>query len=144
MVWCGEGRAVGGGRPTWSRTMKRRSNRESRESGRPMFSCTLRWRLYWPYTGLAAASTLMDGGEEHMDVVSQSFVGEEKEGSGVKCKGVCLGCVPHLQRALREAWMPALAMVTVCCSITSWMATRSCIHPSPHESQLQLHEVQLH
>jgi hypothetical protein len=31
----------------------------------------------------------------------------------------------YLQRALREAWMPALAMVTVCCSITSWIATRS-------------------
>mmetsp|Transcript_26743 Transcript_26743/g.50937 ORF Transcript_26743/g.50937 Transcript_26743/m.50937 type:complete len:214 (-) Transcript_26743:816-1457(-) len=29
------------------------------------------------------------------------------------------------QRAFREVWMPALAMVTVCCSITSWMATRS-------------------
>mmetsp|Transcript_31772 Transcript_31772/g.69993 ORF Transcript_31772/g.69993 Transcript_31772/m.69993 type:complete len:259 (-) Transcript_31772:722-1498(-) len=28
-------------------------------------------------------------------------------------------------RALRDAWMPALAMVTVCCSITSWIATRS-------------------
>ena len=31
----------------------------------------------------------------------------------------------YLQRALREAWIPALAMVTVCCSITSWIATRS-------------------
>mmetsp|Transcript_22966 Transcript_22966/g.54897 ORF Transcript_22966/g.54897 Transcript_22966/m.54897 type:complete len:256 (+) Transcript_22966:1078-1845(+) len=30
-----------------------------------------------------------------------------------------------LQRALREVWMPALAIVTVCCSITSWIATRS-------------------
>mmetsp|Transcript_46281 Transcript_46281/g.149163 ORF Transcript_46281/g.149163 Transcript_46281/m.149163 type:complete len:391 (-) Transcript_46281:521-1693(-) len=29
------------------------------------------------------------------------------------------------QRALSDACMPALAMVTVCCSITSWMATRS-------------------
>ena len=43
-------------------------------------TCTGRRRSYWPYTGLAAASTE--------------------------------------QRALSEAWMPALAMVTVCCSIT--------------------------
>ena len=30
-----------------------------------------------------------------------------------------------LQRAFRVVWMPALAMVTVCCSMTSWIATRS-------------------
>mmetsp|Transcript_7124 Transcript_7124/g.12162 ORF Transcript_7124/g.12162 Transcript_7124/m.12162 type:complete len:279 (-) Transcript_7124:698-1534(-) len=29
------------------------------------------------------------------------------------------------QRAFRDAWMPALAIVTVPCSMTSWMATRS-------------------
>lgn len=36
-----------------------------------------------------------------------------------------LAAASTLQRALREAWIPALAMVTVCCSMTSWMATRS-------------------
>jgi hypothetical protein len=30
-----------------------------------------------------------------------------------------------LQRALREVWIPAFAIVTVCCSITSWIATLS-------------------
>ncbi|KAK2366914.1 Minichromosome maintenance (MCM2/3/5) family protein [Trifolium repens] len=30
-----------------------------------------------------------------------------------------------LQRALSDAWIPALAIVTVCCSITSCIATRS-------------------
>mmetsp|Transcript_43699 Transcript_43699/g.88390 ORF Transcript_43699/g.88390 Transcript_43699/m.88390 type:complete len:228 (-) Transcript_43699:1470-2153(-) len=29
------------------------------------------------------------------------------------------------QRAFKVAWIPALATVTVCCSITSWMAVRS-------------------
>jgi len=55
---------------------------------------------------------------------------EEEEEEDVDVVVVC-SCtnVPsassYLHRALREAWRPALAMVTVCCSITSWIATRS-------------------
>mmetsp|Transcript_17064 Transcript_17064/g.36942 ORF Transcript_17064/g.36942 Transcript_17064/m.36942 type:complete len:438 (+) Transcript_17064:770-2083(+) len=36
-----------------------------------------------------------------------------------------LAAATTAQRALSEAWIPALEMVTVCCSITSWIATRS-------------------
>lgn len=61
--------------------MKRRSNRESSESGMATLTAALLDASYMPYTGLAAASTE--------------------------------------QRALSDVWMPALAMVTVCCSMTS-------------------------
>ena len=47
-----------------------------------------------------------------------------EQGDADTCAPICSDH-PHLQRALSEQWMPALAMVTVCCSITSWMATRS-------------------
>mmetsp|Transcript_26253 Transcript_26253/g.84784 ORF Transcript_26253/g.84784 Transcript_26253/m.84784 type:complete len:269 (-) Transcript_26253:732-1538(-) len=70
-----------------SRMVKSRSKRERSESGMPMLAMGVRFRLYEPKTGLAAATTE--------------------------------------QRALSEACMPALAMVTVCCSITSCSATRS-------------------
>mmetsp|Transcript_54291 Transcript_54291/g.161199 ORF Transcript_54291/g.161199 Transcript_54291/m.161199 type:complete len:370 (-) Transcript_54291:499-1608(-) len=70
-----------------SRMIKRRSKRESSESGSPMFCIGVRLVSYWPYTGLAAATTE--------------------------------------QRALSDAWIPAFEIVTVCCSITSWIATRS-------------------
>mmetsp|Transcript_19489 Transcript_19489/g.42049 ORF Transcript_19489/g.42049 Transcript_19489/m.42049 type:complete len:287 (+) Transcript_19489:1953-2813(+) len=36
-----------------------------------------------------------------------------------------LAAATTAQRALSDAWIPALEIVTVCCSITSWMATRS-------------------
>ena len=36
-----------------------------------------------------------------------------------------LAAAKTLQRAFSLAWMPALAMVTRPCSITSWMAVRS-------------------
>mmetsp|Transcript_6 Transcript_6/g.7 ORF Transcript_6/g.7 Transcript_6/m.7 type:complete len:259 (+) Transcript_6:1157-1933(+) len=51
-----------------------------------------------------------------------------------------LAAAMTLHLALRLTWMPALAMVTVCCSMTSWMATLSM---SPILSNSSMHTTPL-
>ena len=72
-------------------------------------------RLASPQSSLAKHALVMHAGSVTTSARrAQEQMGKDvTEGSGWRSKPC-----KYLQRALRLVWMPALAIVTVCCSIT--------------------------